>query len=417
MRKLLSILLVFTFLLGLVACGNGDADTNTTQSTASTSETVSTDEVVSASTTTTASQVVSGNSSATSTTTRVDKSTSATSKSSSSSGSKTTVSDGVVVTEKYVTVHGSSKNLNTWVYQLDGSGLFVREAKFDSGKGGDAATVIMATDVHFTEINDKDRQENNTALMWTHENRKNEYAKAVANVGTIMDYASQFDQTVFTGDVIDYLSWGNLELVKKHIWEKDANALVALGNHEPVRTLNAVGETPDTSSLESRYEMLKSAWKHDPYYTSKVIKNKVMIIQLDNSQAKFWKEQLPKLKADLDTARKNGYVVLLFYHLALRTGNRSDQKATSFYPATDAANFYNEAVWNVDDPTADMYNLITNSADVIKGAFCGHEHYNYYTEINAKTPDGKAAKIPQYVLASSGGDSLSSGCVMKITVN
>lgn len=44
-------------------------------------------------------------------------------------------------------------------------------------------------------------------------------------------------------------------------------------------------------------------------------------------------------------------------------------------------------------------NIITNNADIIKAAFCGHEHADFYTEIKAKTAGGSAAIIPQYVLA------------------
>ena len=54
-----------------------------------------------------------------------------------------------------------------------------------------------------------------------------------------------------------------------------------------------------------------------------------------------------------------------------------------------------------DRPVAkQVYELITNSPDVIKGYFCGHNHGDAYTEIKAKTPEGKPAYIPQYVLAN-----------------
>ena len=45
-----------------------------------------------------------------------------------------------------------------------------------------------------------------------------------------------------------------------------------------------------------------------------------------------------------------------------------------------------------------MYNLITSNADVIKGCFSGHKHCDFYTEINAKTADGTATVIPQYIV-------------------
>lgn len=436
MRKVLSILLVLVLLVSLTACGGtGDGESSTPNVGTTTGDG-------------TASTTVEGGTSATDDTTGGDDTTAGTSDASTTGGDTTTggkdttatatTSTGKVtsttkvttnapttktpttskttnpdVNGEWVTMNGSSKNLKTWVYQLADSGLLVREARFDSGKGGDPATIIAAADIHFTVLNDKDRQENNASLMWTAEKRKGAWPNSVKNAERIMDYAASFDQTVWCGDSMDYLSYGNIEQIKKTIWGKDPNALVAMGNHEMVRTMNMAGEIKDNSSLDSRYAILEKEWKHDIYYTSKVVKNKVMVIQMDNSQNRFWASQVPKLKADLDTARKNGYVVLLFYHIALSTGNTEDRRLQSFYPKGTTYNFYDGCVDNQDDATIEMYKLITNNADVIKGAFCGHEHQNFYMEIKAKTPDGKDAAIPQYVLTSS---HTQMGAIMKITV-
>lgn len=433
LRKAFSILLAMVLLMGLTACGGGGDVSTPVDSTVSTSDVDSSDVSTPADPSgsdveqTTASVTGAGGEMSGTTANSSDKITTTTKKDgiTTTKNGTTTTKNGATtqvtnkttnpdVNAEWVTVNGSSKNLKTWVYQMADSGIYVREARFDSGKGGNPATIIAATDVHFTEINNKDRQENNAAMLWTHEKRKNSFAYAIANVGRIMNYAADYDQTIFLGDTLDYLSWGNIEQLQKNIWDKDPNALVALGNHDSTRTMDFAGQIADNSTLESRYDILKSVWKHDVYYTSKVIKDKVMVIQLDNSTNKFWAEQVPKLKADLGKARKNGYVVLLFYHIALSTGNKDHRVLKSFYPSTYSANFYNAGVDNQNDATEQMYKLITNSADVIKGAFCGHEHFNFYMEINAKTPDGKAAVIPQYVVSSTGESTM--GTVMKITV-
>lgn len=66
-----------------------------------------------------------------------------------------------------------------------------------------------------------------------------------------------------------------------------------------------------------------------------------------------------------------------------------------------------------DAATEQIYDLIRNNADVIKGTFCGHQHFDYYTEIVAKTADGKDTIIPQYIMCAAYRHN---GHLMKITV-
>lgn len=82
--------------------------------------------------------------------------------------------------EKYfsqekIDIVGSSDDLNSWIYQLKDSGIMVREAVFDSGKGGEP----------------------------------------VPNAVSCLEMASAADQMVITGDVLDYLSLGAMELMQE----------------------------------------------------------------------------------------------------------------------------------------------------------------------------------------------------------
>jgi hypothetical protein len=204
-------------------------------------------------------------------------------------------------------------------------------------------------------------------------------------------------------------------MVKSVIWEKDPDALIALGNHDSVRTWAFKGYAPDTTTRESRYEILQANWKHDIFYTSKVLGNKVMIVQMENGAYTFNQEQITKLKADLATAKSKGYIVLLFIHIPIGTGKSEDAAVTPIR-VTDGNNKDKLNATDVnlrDADTLEMYNLITNNADVIKGIFAGHVHNDHYVEVKAKTSDGQDAVIPQYVLAGSFYDN---GHVLKITV-
>jgi len=213
--------------------------------------------------------------------------------------------------------------------------------------------------------------------------------------------------------------------LKENIWDRYREAdgsvskvMVTMGNHEYAQKVE--GKVDETLTIEQREAMLKDNWEHDTYYTSRVIKDKVMVIQIDNGRKTFREEQVPLLKADLQKARKNSNVVLLFYHVPLGTGNSEDTEVKSMLKGdakSEIRNFYTgNSVMATHESTGvngEVYELIVNNADVIAATFCGHLHNDYYTEMMAKTADGQNQVIPQYVLR---GAPYSKGHALKITV-
>jgi hypothetical protein len=63
------------------------------------------------------------------------------------------------------------------------------------------------------------------------------------------------------------------------------------------------------------------------------------------------------------------------------------------------------------------HDLIRQSADVIKGVFCGHRHSDFYTEILGIDQNGAPNQkvIPQYILTATVYDDR--GHMMKITID
>ena len=317
-----------------------------------------------------------------------------------------------------INIQGVSEDPTTWIYMDPTTNIMYREAVFDSGIGGEPVTIAQLTDLHFNNVNAQDVEENNPSIMSTYQNREwlrgGVSAKKAANC---LKAVADFDQIVITGDVLDYLSWGAIELMQKNIWDKYPDALVCLGNHESTRVCQ--GEVEDTTTLESRLEILKAAWKHDIFYTSKVIKDKVMVIQMDNASdhsfaGRFWECQIEPLTKDLALAREKGYTVLIFYHIPIATNNTEQGVVAPIRGDSGEAYFANWGTsHNADDASAAVYNLIINNADIIKGTFCGHLHSDYYTEIVGKTAEGKEGIIPQYILT---GIPYDEGHILKITV-
>lgn len=329
-------------------------------------------------------------------------------------GEKNNHFDFIEVTKN--TKFGSASDESSWIYQDGSDGVYVRELNIETNLGGPSVEIVQITDLHFNYCNAQDFAENNPVIMSTYENRK-----WLANGGSVdeaqrcLAYAEAADQIVVTGDIYDYLSWGCIELTEKHLFSKYPDVIACLGNHEYQRQMQ--GTVEDTTSIASRLEIIQEHWINDIYYASKVVKDKVMVIALDNGQEKFRESQIPLLKADLEKARENGYVVLMFYHIQLSSGPDYDKGA--FVNLRDPNTTVNFCYGGIGSPNTtgaskELYNIIVSNGDIIKGCFCGHMHADYYTEIQATTPKGESVIIPQIVL---NGAPYNGGNVLKITVN
>lgn len=314
-------------------------------------------------------------------------------------------------------------------------GLKTRDFTIKAGETGHSLTIVQLTDLHLGYCNEEDLK--NPTLKSTMEHRgetaipKPQWPNknnVLRNLGYAFNYVDSLkaDQIVITGDALDYLSMGGLNLLKEKIWNRYPDkVLIATGNHEMVQKMG--GTVAESVSEEDRYKMLKGNWGHDPIYTSRILRDKVMVIQMDNGLNDrpevahpnwgnlFHPEQVELLKKDLELAKKNRYVVLLFFHTPIGTGNSADKEVHATY-ATDNSittpyDFYNNVAAGTNhdsEASAAIWNLIRENSDNIAAVFAGHIHGDFYTEIL-----GKTRNIPQIVLT---GLVYDKGHALKITV-
>jgi hypothetical protein len=203
--------------------------------------------------------------------------------------------------------------------------------------------------------------------------------------------------------------------------------IATIGGHECSRRMQ--GKVKDPTTYEEKLAILQDFWKHDIFYTTALLKNKVLVIGLCNNLATFNDAQLEHFKKDVALAREKGYAILLFMHEpictkdpahacvvvdspeVLRRGDVSGFPKDFYNGITRGAPMVGNDV--CDETTKAFYNVIVNSADVIKGVFAGHFHSEIYVEIVAKNGDGSDAPIPQYIKTAS---AYGNGGMMRIRI-
>ncbi len=314
-----------------------------------------------------------------------------------------------------IPLHGTPDDPPRYLRRLGEDGVILREACFDTGRGGEPVEIVHLTDIHFNKLSIADMREYNPSVISTADARGlRAYGMSVVLLRPCLEFAVGCDQLVITGDTLDYMTHGALDLLDEYIWKPFPDALVTLGNHDASRVMGLPGTVDDPTTLEERYDVLRRYWKHDILYTARTLGDKVTVIQLDNSRDRFWDSQIAPLAADIADARASGRIILLFFHSPLCSRNPAESALSAFgSSAHDAADLYEGGVgYHPDTATAAVYDLITCNADVVKGVFVGHRHSSMYSEIMATAFDGTPTVIPLYVVHGIYSDKY----VMKITV-
>ena len=314
------------------------------------------------------------------------------------------------------------------ITRADMLGMVMRELTIKAGLGGEKVVVSQLTDIHLNFFGEEDLKD--PILKETYDrnppSRPEQTLKTLQNIMKLA--AEDSDLITLTGDIFNFHTQANMQTLKEHVFGKYDNILAILGNHD-LRRQDTDCTTEDPMSQEDLRASVAANWCNDITYESQIIKDKVMVIGLDNATYQdgkyhFLPEQVPLLAADLQKARENGYVVLLFYHVPVLTGDPSDDEARADgnYSSREKGSFgTTEGPHGGGDLVGahsagadkEIYDLITNNGDIIYGAFCGHMHGDFYTEIHAKTAAGEEIMIPQYIIESARNDS---GHFLKITI-
>ncbi len=326
---------------------------------------------------------------------------------------------------------------NADFYQMK-NGLVIREVEYDLSGETDRKPVeiVQFNDTHFNSLNDADWEKHSSCILATYKGRSwQRNGTSLENANRLVEYASLFDRAVITGDILDYRSNGCFEMAKKLLFDRLPNGIFTFGNHETTVHMQEIDHIcdPDTEdTLAAAHAALAGVWPNDTKYTSEIVKNAdgiemVMIVTADNGAHAFVHPEIRDgLTRDIAVAREKNIPILLFEHCPISTrGGLEDDRYTWFYTPGDVGGF-SDGYKNLGKGEAgsrpgndayaldnEIYSLIVNNADVIRGIFCADWHNYLYTEVKGADPDGNEIMIPQYI---SNASVYKTGCATKITI-
>ena len=234
--------------------------------------------------------------------------------------------------------------------------------------------LLQLTDVHLSLSDERNKEE----MIPYAAGRRNTFFQEgerperdpIGYLQEAMEYAKNFDCTVITGDLVDFNTYKNYDVAKEILAGKDY--LFCAGNHE-------FTPKPGIDSYELKAntaEYIQSHFRGNMFFESRIVGG-VNIVALDNGYGTYTKDQLEKLKAEI----QKGFPILIFCHVPLHKGmlaaENYNREGHLRLGATEE---------NVDEIFAVSAEITTLMAKepLIKAFFTGHGHSNALFDFEGK---------------------------------
>lgn len=227
--------------------------------------------------------------------------------------------------------------------------------------------ILHVTDVHLSLADDVDGD----SMKEHARERRREFVKEASYperdpqgyFEEAMEYSKEFDCTVITGDVIDFISHANCQTAKKILAGKDY--MLCAGNHE---FCPKVGKPDSFERKEKTLGEIQSLFRGDMTFESRVVGG-VNVVSIDNGYYTWTKEQLERLK--FEVAR--GLPCLLFCHVPLTAAHMRHEPPHHDLGVSEE---YKNFILSVNE-------YIINEP-MIKAVFSGHNHITSVADIGEK---------------------------------
>ena len=180
------------------------------------------------------------------------------------------------------------------------------------------------------------------------------------------------DYIVHTGDLIDFQSRANFDLVKKYYGEGGAAMLGCLGNHEHYRgKAGRAGKDGSSPSAATVPDMLKDAYPFPNDFSAAVL-NGVNFVMIDDSANTVSAEQASRFEAEA----KKGLPIILCMHCPFPT-REIVLAASRFWRSKGnlkAIRDMDGYVEKYKDKTTADFVAYLRAQPLLKGILCGHGH-------------------------------------------
>lgn len=230
-------------------------------------------------------------------------------------------------------------------------------------------SILHITDTHFTEA-------------YPHEDDKKQKLKAVRSktFGGRQEEAlrdslawakANADYVLHTGDLIDWISEANLDLVKKYLGE---NVFGAVGNHEFSRYMGLEKSQSNEEYKARSAELLSKAYPYDIRFHTQVV-NGVNFVTLDDVYGYVCPDQVTRFKAEA----AKGLPIVLCMHVPFHTetiwrASRKFWSANKKYDSATLPDASGDFKKQQTDPTTRDFIAYLKSEPLLKGIIAGHLH-------------------------------------------
>lgn len=228
--------------------------------------------------------------------------------------------------------------------------------------------ILHLTDVHLSFADNVDGEEMKEHA--THQRgifvREAEYPERdpVGYLEEAMEYSKDFDCTVITGDVLDFMSHANCEMAKKLLAGKDY--MFCAGNHE---FCPRVGVPDSFERKESKMDEIQSIFRGNMVFESRIVGG-VNVLTIDNSYFIWTEKQFEQLKAEV----ARGLPCILFCHVPLTCAHMNHNPSHPDLGVSDEVIAFTHKVteYIIEEPA-------------IKAVFSGHYHNTSLEKLGDKT--------------------------------
>ncbi len=241
-------------------------------------------------------------------------------------------------------------------------------------------TFIHVSDTHIALADERDNKRKNELAA----DRKKGFPLAEEQLNEIENYAVKNKYTVVhTGDLIDFVSYKNLDRAKE--FYDNTDCIMVSGNHEFSQYVGEAWE--DADYRNQSLPQVQRAFKNDIRSFSKVI-NGVNFVCLDDGYYLFDNEHLEFLKNEVN----KGLPIILCMHVPLYEEDLFKQRMKisecAYLTAVPKELMKDYPEYRFRQQLADETTLKTvdyiKKQSLIKAILCGHLHDDFESTVNAK---------------------------------